>query len=102
MNNDSILILNELYREKEINVFSMHTQYRIPPTMLYMTLEHEKIKGNVTRDGLNYYLTERGEKYFESELVRFSLKPAAEYKIVPDKYVSPRADFADTGVVSII
>ena len=61
MDNDSLLILKRLYECREVDVYQLHAETKIPPTTLYKLLENEKAKGNVSRKGLKYKLTPQGE-----------------------------------------
>lgn len=63
MDNDGLHILRTLYEEGSVDAYELHKATKIPPTTLFITLEHQRNKGLVEREGFYYRLTEKGEAF---------------------------------------
>lgn len=102
MDNDSLLIISELYQAGMVDSYQLHQRTRIPPTSLYLTLEDERMCGRATRDGLCYYLTKSGEAWWRERLRSLLLRPSTEFKTVPGKFLGQRLDLSDTSAINDI
>lgn len=102
MDNDSFHILRTLYEERIVDAYELHKATKIPPTTLFVTLEQQRNKGLVDRDGLCYRLTEKGESLLAAELGDALMKPSLSFKAVPERFSGPKASIDDISVISKI
>lgn len=102
MDNDSLHILRTLYKERSVDAYELHKATKIPPTTLFITLEQQRNKGLVDRDGLCYRLTEKGETLLASELGDALMRPSLSFKKVPEEFSGPKALIGDVSVISKI
>lgn len=103
MDNDTLLILKELYTNREVDAYELHVNTQIPPpTTLYSVLEKAKKSGYVTREDLVYRLTPDGESYLSSQLTAMAIKPETSFKEVPEDYTRPKVLAGDASVLNDI
>lgn len=102
MDNDTLHILKVLYQERGINAYQLHAATKIPPSTLYGVLEDNRRAGRVSRQGLDYSLTQSGEQYLSSVLGKELMQPSLSFKDVPEKYSVTPASKDDVSVLNII
>lgn len=102
MDNDELLILKTLYENREVDVYQIHVETKIPPTTLYKLLESERKRGNVSRNKLKYALTPQGETFWAKELAPLALNPSTLFKEVPQKFVVSKVAPDDVSVLEKI
>lgn len=102
MNNDAILILKTLYEERMVDTYELHVKTKIPPTTLFCVLEKARIDGDVTRDGLIYHLTAKGEARLATELGQSLIRPSMSFKSVPAVFSGKKVDSFDVSILNDI
>ena len=100
--NDSLHILKTLYEKGGVDAYELHTATMIPPTTLFITLEQQRNKGLVEREGLYYRLTENGEAFFAAELGNELMNPSLSFKEVPERFSGPKVSIDDVSVINKI
>ena len=88
--------------ERSVDAYELHKATMIPPTTLFVTLEQQKNKGLVERDGFCYRLTEKGEELLAEKLGDYLMKPSLSFKEVPEKFSGAKASIDDVSVISKI
>lgn len=102
MDNDELLILKTLYKNREVDVYQIHVETKIPPTTLYKVLERERRRGNVSRNKLKYALTPQGDSFWSKELAPYVLSPSTLFKEVPQKFIVSKVAPDDVSVLEKI
>lgn len=99
MDNDSLHILKTLYEERSVDAYELHKTTKIPPTTLFVTLERQRNKGVVEREGFCYRLTENGETLLAQELSDALMKPSLSFKEIPEKFSGPKVSTDDISII---